>query len=121
VPNCWLRRLSWRRDGCRPLAGVTKTSDDRVRWGRELDVAVVTDKRRRPATGSRLSGQVLDQVDRGDRVLDIGCERVGPTPSTCQPICGTSSRAPGALVTKMGAENYVSEPGPTPPDTEVTV
>ena len=35
-----------------PLAGVTKTSDDRVRWGRELDVAVVTDKdagRRRAA------------------------------------------------------------------------
>jgi hypothetical protein len=35
-----------------PLAGVAKTTDDRVRWGKELDVAVVTDKdagRRRAA------------------------------------------------------------------------
>jgi hypothetical protein len=35
-----------------PLAGVAKSPDDRVRWGRELDVAIVTDKeagRRRAA------------------------------------------------------------------------
>jgi hypothetical protein len=35
-----------------PLAGMAKTADDRVRWGRELDVAIVTDRdagRRRAA------------------------------------------------------------------------
>ena len=86
APSCWRPpcELAARRVSA-PCAGQRTTTDDRVRWGRELDVAVVTDRERGRRRAAAYLAKYSTKSTEDHGVLDHRLRAGVPDASSCRP------------------------------------